>query len=116
MSGGLPQFTAQHDRRADFLISLACVNLAPVIDQRVLNNHAFREEERETGAFFQKGKNAEFLAETAMVALLGFFDACQMLVKFALLGERRAVDTRKHLVLFIAAPISTGAGGEFDCF
>ena len=51
-----------------------------------------------------------------MVALLGFFDACQMLVKLALLGKCRTINTGQHLVLFVAAPISTGAGGELDGF
>ena len=93
MSGGLPQFTAKHDRRADLLIAFTSVYLAPVINKRVLDDHTLREEEREARTFFEKCENAEFLTKTAMVALFGFFNACKMFVKLALLRKRGAVDT-----------------------
>ena len=50
VSAGFPQRAGKHDGRGNFHISFAAVNLAPVIDQRVLQNHAVGQEEREAFA------------------------------------------------------------------
>ena len=47
-----------------------------------------------------------------MVALLCFLDALKICGKLILLGEGYAVDTLKHLVLFIAAPVRACDRGQ----
>ena len=47
-----------------------------------------------------------------MVAFLGLLQHGKVLVEHRLLRESNAVDTGQHLVLFVAAPISSGHGSE----
>ncbi len=51
-----------------------------------------------------------------MVALLGFFEKTQMLFQSLFGGPCRTIDTLKHLVFLIAAPIGSGDSGELEGF
>ena len=50
-------------------------------------------------------EQAELLADLAVVALLRFFEARQVLVELLLREERRAVDALHRLVLRVALPV-----------
>ena len=67
----LPQVAVHNQRRGDLDIVRLVVNLAPVIDQRVLERHALGEEEREAGALVAEHEQVHFLADAAMVAAGG---------------------------------------------
>ena len=60
----------------------------------------------------REGEQLHFLAELAVVALLGFLEHLQVLVEHALLGEGHAVDTGELLAALVALPVGTGYAGE----
>ena len=90
------------------------MHLAPVVDQRIFQHHALRQEEREAGSLFGQHEQAKLLAELAVVALLRLFDARQILVQLFLLRERNAVDSLQRLTVGVAAPIGRVAGSQLD--
>ena len=110
VAGALPQGSVEHDGRLDLLIACFPVNLAPVVFQTVAQDHSLGVEEGEAGALVPDVEQAQL----AVVALLGFFDAGQIGVQLGLVGEGGAVDALQHLVLFIAAPVSAGDGGQLE--
>ena len=108
VAGAVPQRLIQDDRRGDLHIAVALVDLAPVVDQRVAQHHALRQEEREARALLREHEQAEVAAELAVVALLRLLEHREVLVERALLRERNAVDALEHLVLRVAAPVGAG--------
>ena len=105
MPRGLPETSFQDYRRGYFHIALAVVDLSPEVRKRVLKDHAFRQEERESRTLVHDREQTQLLAEPAVVALLSLFYPLEIRVELRLFGERRAVDPGQHLVLFAAAPI-----------
>jgi hypothetical protein len=59
-------------------------------------------------------EQVEFLAQLAVVALLGFLDALDVLVELLLVGPGRAVDALQLLVLGVAAPVGAGQLRELE--
>ena len=114
VTGSLPQLTVEHDGGADLHIAGLPVNVAPILDQLVFQNHSLRQEEREAGALLHQSKQPELLAELAVVALLGLLNLLKVGIQLGLFRKRRTVDTLQHLVFLVAAPVGTGAGGELD--
>ena len=55
----------------------------------------------------------EFLAKLAVVAGLGLLEKLQMLLQFALLGERHTVHPRQLLLGFVPFPVRTRNGHDF---
>src|SRR5712692_4690636 len=49
-----------------------------------------------------------------MVALLGFFQAPQVLIEFLLREPRRAVDALQHGVILVAAPVCTSYAHQLE--
>ena len=58
------------------------------------------------------GEVFQLTTQNVVVALLGFFHGSQVLFQLGCLGEGNAVHTLEHIVLCIAAPVSSGSGGE----
>lgn len=81
VTGRLPQVTAHNHGRGHFHIIRRVVNIAPVVNQRVLQLHSLGQEERETGAFVAEHEQTHFLADFAVVALFGFFHHLQVLIE-----------------------------------
>ena len=75
VAGALPQLTVEDHGGGDLHIAVALVDLAPVVDQGVLQHHALGQEEGEAGALVGEHEQAQLLAQLAVVALLGLFDA-----------------------------------------
>ena len=113
MAGTLPQGTVEDDGGGDLHIAVFLVDLAPIVDEGVFQHHPLGEEEGETGALVGEHKEAQFLAQLAVIPALGLLDALQVGFQFALFGEGGAVDPAEHLVLLAPPPVGAGAGGEF---
>src|SRR5690349_12768172 len=61
-------------------------------------------------------EQVEFLSQLAMVAPFGFFQTVEILVEFLLGEERRPVNSLQLGILFVALPISTCDGQQFESF
>ena len=88
------------------------VNLAPVVQQRVLKDRAVGQEEREAGGLVAHHKEVHLAADLAVVALLGLLQHVHVLVELFLGGKGDAVDAGEHLVVLIALPVSARDAGE----
>ena len=108
VSAAFPQSAGKNHRGLNFVVTVAAVYFAPVINKGVFNNHAVGMEEREARAFILNAEQIEFFAEFAVVALGGFFQHVQVSVKFFFAGESGAVNTLEHFVVLVAAPVSAG--------
>ena len=105
VTGRLPQFTAENDRRADFTVPVAAMHFAPVVQEFIAQDHAVRMKERESGSLFMQAKEIELAPKFPMVALFRFLKHMEVRVEFFLLFERRSVDALEHLILLAAAPV-----------
>ena len=106
-----------HDlRRGDLDVTCLMVDLAPIAQQLVLQDHAVRQEEREARGLVAHHEEIHLAADLAVVALLGLFKHVQMLIELRLGGKRRAVYSREHLVRLIGLPIGTRDARELECF
>ena len=88
------------------------VDLAPVVQQRVLKDHAVGQEEREAGGLVAHHKEVHLAADLAVVALLGLLQHVHVLVELFLGGKGDAVDAGEHLVVLVALPVSARDAGE----
>ena len=114
VAGSLPQLLVHDERGGDLDVAGLVVDLAPVVEQRVLENHAVREEEREAGGLVAHHKEIHLGADLAVIALLGLLDHAEVLIELLLGGESDAVDAREHLVVLVVLPIRTGDTGELE--
>ena len=113
---GLPQLTVHDKRRGDFHVTRFAMNLAPVLDKRVLQLHALGQEEGEARRLVAEHVQIHFLADLAMVALFGFFEHLQVFVQLGLGGKSGAVNAGEHLVLGVVLPIRAGNAHELEGF
>ena len=105
MPRGLPELTAENHRRADLLIPVVAMYLAPIVEQCVAQCHSVRMEEREARPLLMQAEEIQFSAEFSVVALCRLLQHVQVGIKFFLLLKRRAIDALQHLVLLTAAPV-----------
>ena len=115
MAGTLPQLAAQDLRSAHKLVA----TLEMFAHEEVLKNgaehHALGQPEGHAGSHvFMEGEQTELLAQTAMVASLGFLDGGKVILEALFIGEGRAVDAGEHGILFVAAPVGAGHGKELE--
>ena len=115
MPRGLPELTAENHRRADLLITVAAMYLAPIVEQCVAQCHSVRMEEREARPLLMQAEEIQFSAEFSVVALCRLLQHVQVGIEFFLLLKRRAVDPLQHLVLLAAAPVCTCDTLQFEC-
>ena len=109
---GLPQLLVHDERRGDLHVAGLVVDLAPVVQQRVLKDHAVGQEEREAGGLVAHHKEVHLAADLAVVALLGLLQHVHVLVELFLGGKSDAVDAGEHLVVLVALPVSARDAGE----
>lgn len=114
MAAALPERTVEHHGSGYLDIAVALMNLAPVVDKGISENHAVGQEEREAGALIHNGEQSELLAELSVVALLRLLEHGEVVVKILFLRESGSVNSLEHLIVRVAAPISAGAGGQLE--
>ena len=88
------------------------VDLAPVVQQCVLKDHAVGQEEREAGGLVAHHKEVHLAADLTVVALLGLLQHVHVLVELFLGGKGDAVDAGEHLVVLVALPVGARDTGE----
>ena len=114
VAGSLPEMAVHDLGRGDFDITRLAMDLAPVIKQGVLENHAVGQEEREAGGFVAHHEKVHFATDLAMIALFRLFDHRQMSVELFFRRERGAVHARQHLIVGIGLPIRSGNARKLE--
>ena len=109
---GLPQLLVHDERRGDLHVAGLVVDLTPVVQQRVLKDHAVGQEEREARGLVAHHKEVHLAADLAVVALLGLLQHVHVLVELFLGGKGNAVDAGEHLVVLVALPVGARDAGE----
>ena len=115
VTGLEPQFLGQNNRGHDFFIVILLEEFTFKINQRIADNHSFRMEEREARAFIMEAEQIQFPSQFSVISLSCFFANIEEVFKFFLLIESCAVDSLKHLTVFIASPVSAGYRHELEC-
>ena len=109
---GLPQLLVHDERRGDLHVAGLVMNLAPVVQQRVLKDHAVGQEEWEAGGLVAHHKEVHLAADLAVVALLGLLQHVHVLVELFLGGKGDAVDAGEHLVVLVTLPVGARDAGK----
>ncbi len=79
------------------------------VDEPLAQRCTLGQPQRKAGAhLLAEGEQVQFLAELAVVALLGFLQQHEVFVQFLLLGEGDGVKAGELLALLIAAPVGPG--------
>ena len=107
---------AKHDRSGNFHITVLSVDLSPVIQQCIFQNHSFWQEEWESRTFFTHHKQSKLFAQFSVVTFLCFFHTVQIFFQICFLCERSTVNSGQHLVFLTASPVCTCKAGQFKCF
>ena len=100
-----PKRTAEHNGRGHFYIPLAVVNLSPIFDERVFQNHAVRQKEGKALSFVEEREKFELFSELGMVALFCLFEHVEIGFHFVLFRKSRTVNTGEHFIVFVPSPI-----------
>ncbi|EJX01852.1 hypothetical protein, membrane [gut metagenome] len=112
VTASVPKLLIEDHRSRNFYIAVLFVYLTPVVNKSVAENHAFRQEEWEAGAFLGKHKETKLLTEFSVVTLLCLFDSFQVLVQLCLFHKAGAVNSLKHLSVGVTSPVCAGAGSK----
>ena len=113
VTGALPGLHAQQLRALHQVVVALEVLAAPEVFQDGAHQHALGQpEDHARGHVFMEGEEAQFAAQLAVVAALGFFQLLQIGVEGLLVGKGGAVQTGEHGVLFVAAPVGAGSGKD----
>ena len=107
VSRGDEQIVLGHDGRLGEQVSAPLFlvldeTLHDLYDARALGH----DERKPLSDVLVRHEDAQLSAQLVVVALLRLFELRKVLVKVGFLVERRPVDAREHLVLFVAAPVS----------
>ena len=108
VTAALPQLAAEDNGSRDLLIPGSRVDLAPVVDQLVLEDHTLGQEEREPGTFLHNGKQLQLLA---VIPLLGLLQHLQVGLQHRRFGECSTVHATEHFILGVTPPVSAGGVG-----
>ena len=111
MAGGLPQVYARHVGSVHQGVAALQVLVAHPVFQLFTDDAALGVEEDESRACkFLDAEEIEFLAEFAMVALLGLFHLFEVGVEVLGGEEGGPVDALKLLIVLVALPVGAGDG------
>mgnify|MGYP000485439738 CR=1 FL=1 len=103
MAGRLPQLAVHDLRRGDLDVARLVVDLAPVVEQRVLEDHAVGQEEREARGLVAHHEQVHLATDTAVIALLGLLEHGEVRVELILGGERVPLRLRVSILLLASA-------------
>ena len=109
-----PKRARENNGRLHFDVIFSSVNAAPIVHKLIFEDHAVGQEKGKALSFGQQREQFEFLAEFNMIALFRFFEHREILVHLLFFRERRAVDSGKHFLLFVAAPIRARDGNKLE--
>ena len=110
-----PQVATHHVRRVDEQIAAAQALLFHPVFHHLAHHGALGMPEDEAGSGeFLDAEEVELLAQQAVVALGGFFEAREVLVEILLRKEGGAVDALQLRILLVAEPVGAGQAGDLD--
>ena len=101
----LPQLLVDQDRRGDFLVAVGVEHLPHELLQLAHDRPAAGQPERCPGRDVVEDEQVELAPELAMIALLRFLQAPEILVELLLAQPGGAIDALEHRVLLVAAPV-----------
>ena len=116
VTGSLPKLTVQHDRGRNFYVAVTGMDMTPVIQKEILQDHALWQEERESRTFFHQSEDPELFSEFPVITFLCFLDPVQFFFQRFFIREGCAVNTSQHFILFIATPVCAGNGCQLEGF
>ena len=114
VAGFLPQAHVQDLRAAHFAVAGLAVHLAHVLLDHLPQRPALGVPEHQARRLFLQVEQVLLLADAAVVAHLGFFDALDVRLELLLVGPGGAVDALQLLVLRVTAPVGTGDAGQLE--
>ncbi|MNO25723.1 hypothetical protein D3C76_155660 [compost metagenome] len=114
--GFLPQAAVNDLRRLDFEVAVVALDLAHVLLEHLVQSPAVRVPEHHARRLFLGVEQAQALADLAVVAFFGFFDALDVRSQLLLVGPGGAVHALQLLVLGITAPVGAGQLGQLEGF
>ena len=91
------------------------MNLSPVIQQCVFQNHALRQKEREARARLIHHEQPELFTEFSVVALFRLFHHGDISFQLVLLCKCRRIQSCQHLVVLVASPVSACKAHYLKC-
>src|SRR5262249_20410006 len=100
--------------RGDFLVAPRVEMLARELLELPDEHHPAREPEGRARRHVVELEELELAPELAMITLLGFFDAPEVLRELVLGQPGRAVDALEHRVLLVAPPVGGGRREELE--
>ena len=112
VTGLFPEMTVEDHRRHDFIVIGFVMEFMPEFEQVVAQDHSLGMEEREARTFFMETEQVELFTQFAVVTFFSFFHHLQVFIEFRFLFKSGPINTLKHLVVFIAAPVSTGNSAQ----
>ena len=114
MAGLLPQRHIQDLRATHFAVAAVAVHTAHVLLDHLPQRPALGVPEHQARGLFLQVEQLLLLADAAVIAHFGFFDALDVGLKLLLVGPGGAVDALQLLVLGIAAPVGAGNAGQLE--
>ena len=112
----LPEATVHELGAVDLVEASGLLLVAHVGDERLEHAPTLRVPEHRARCLLLHVEEIELAADLAVVALLGLFEADEVVLEVLLARPRRAVDALQHLVARIAAPIGAGDLHQLEHF
>ena len=116
MTRCLPETSFQHNGRRDLNISFSAMDLPPIINQQVLQDHALWQKYRQSRPFIKDRKYSKLFPQLSVISCFCLFNHMQIFIQLCRFWKRDPIDSRKHLILFAASPIGPGHRQQFDRF
>ena len=104
--GLLPHPPRQNNRRLNLIVAITIMQLSPILDQRVFQHHAIRQEKREARRRLIRHKKPHLPPNPTVIPLFRLLQTLQIFTQLLLLRKRRPINTRQHRITLIATPIS----------
>ncbi len=109
-----PEVLVEDDRRLHLGVAGWNQDAPHVVAEGVVEHRPLRQPERRTRRPLVEHEQALIAADLAVVALLGLFDAAQILLQLLVGEEGRAVDALHRLVARVALPVGVRRGQQLE--
>ena len=115
MPRSLEQVGLEHLRRDDLVVTVAAVELPDILNERVVYECAFGQEERIGRRDRIEEVEPHARTEAAMVSPLCLFTPLEVITHSLARLPSRAVDALQHGVRFTASPVRPGGSEQLEC-
>ena len=80
MTRCLPETSFQHNRRRDLNISFSAMDLPPIINQQVLQDHALWQKYRQSRSFIKDRKYSKLFPQLSVISCFCLFNHMQIFI------------------------------------